>query len=268
MATRRATVSERADPKGVDMNDVSDSQLRRNQQAATVAASVLCEPVEAATQCEQVTRDMRLKASGFRGFTRGMARANMAIEQAMPGTKGQISRQILTAGLPNSFILAITRNHVHALEEKHQGDDLAPGKVLKSWNRAGFQARRGNDRANVHRGVPDDRQVLILFLPVEGGRSRIVQAAARNAAAAGSPGFPHQVMVAKDAPSQRVIDALGATGGAGPNITIGGQSLQDMIAHGQPSAAQRLQELEKLRATGVITDDEYTRKREQIISEL
>ena len=36
----------------------------------------------------------------------------------------------------------------------------------------------------------------------------------------------------------------------------------------QQSTAQRLQELETLRVTGVITDAEYARKREQIISEL
>jgi hypothetical protein len=263
------------------MNPQSDSELRINQQAAAVAASVLSEPVEAATRCEQVTRDMRRKASGLGGFTRGMARVNDALGRATPGTMGQMSTQMETAGLPNSFILAITRSHVHALEEKRQGDDLVPGRVLKSWDRAGFVARRGNERANAYRGIPDDRQALILFLPIE-GRSRMMQAAARNAAAAGSPGFPHQVMVAKDAPSQRVIDALGATGG-GPNITIGGRSLQDIIAQAaptqaapaapvytqpQPSAAQRLQQLETLRATGVITEAEYIRKREQIISEL
>ena len=36
----------------------------------------------------------------------------------------------------------------------------------------------------------------------------------------------------------------------------------------QPSASQRLQELETLRATGVISDAEYSAKRERIISEL
>jgi hypothetical protein len=36
----------------------------------------------------------------------------------------------------------------------------------------------------------------------------------------------------------------------------------------EPSAAQRLQQLETLRATGAISDDEYTAKRQQIIAEL
>ena len=260
------------------MGPSTDSELRWNQQAAMAAASVLSEPVEAATRCEQATRDMRRKASGFGGLARGMMRANDAFSQAMPGPLGDMTRQMENAGLPNSFILAITRNQVHAIEEMRRGDDLAAGRVLKSWDRAGFQARLGNERANAYRGVPEDRRVLILFLPIEGGGSRMARAAARNSAAAGSPGFPHQVMLAKDAPSQRVIDALGAIGGPGPTITIGGRSLQDMVAeaaaaHAQtvpppPSPAQRLQELETLRATGAITDDEYARKREQIISEL
>jgi Short C-terminal domain len=40
------------------------------------------------------------------------------------------------------------------------------------------------------------------------------------------------------------------------------------MAAPEPSVAQRLQELETLRATGAISDDEYTAKRQQIISEL
>jgi pyruvate/2-oxoglutarate dehydrogenase complex dihydrolipoamide acyltransferase (E2) component len=36
----------------------------------------------------------------------------------------------------------------------------------------------------------------------------------------------------------------------------------------EPSAAQRLQELETLRATGIISDAEYTTKRQQILSDL
>jgi hypothetical protein len=36
----------------------------------------------------------------------------------------------------------------------------------------------------------------------------------------------------------------------------------------EPTTAQRLQELETLRATGSITDDEYAAKRQQIIADL
>jgi hypothetical protein len=41
-----------------------------------------------------------------------------------------------------------------------------------------------------------------------------------------------------------------------------------MVAPPRPSVAQRLQELETLRASGVISDGEYTAKREKLISEL
>ncbi len=36
----------------------------------------------------------------------------------------------------------------------------------------------------------------------------------------------------------------------------------------EPSTARRLQELETLRATGAISDDEYTAKRQQILADL
>lgn len=159
------------------MKPLSERELRMNQQAAMAAAAVLSEPVEAATRCEQVSQDMRREASGFGGIMRGMMRVNDAMGRATPGTIGRMSTQIETAGLPNSFILAVTRSQVIAIEERQQGDDLVAGRVLKSWDRAGFAARRDNDRANAYRGVPEDRQVLILFLPIEGGRNRYLQAA-------------------------------------------------------------------------------------------
>jgi hypothetical protein len=40
------------------------------------------------------------------------------------------------------------------------------------------------------------------------------------------------------------------------------------MAPSEPSTAQRLQELETLRAMGTISDAEYTAKRQQIISQL
>lgn len=45
-------------------------------------------------------------------------------------------------------------------------------------------------------------------------------------------------------------------------------SAAPIIAAPEPSTAQRLQELETLRATGVISEDEYTAKRRQIIADL
>jgi Short C-terminal domain len=40
------------------------------------------------------------------------------------------------------------------------------------------------------------------------------------------------------------------------------------VAPPAPTTAQRLQELETLRATGAISDDEYNAKRQQILSDL
>jgi hypothetical protein len=173
---------------------------------------------------------------------------------------GGISRAIQTAGLPRAFVLAVTANQICALEDKHAGEELVAGEVLKSWARVGFKARTVTQQMNASNGVPDDRQMLYLFLPIEGGRNRYLQAAARLNAAGGSPGMPHKFMVAKDAPSQRVIDVLDA---AGHVRIIGGQN-----SGPQPSVTQRLQELESLGATGVISDAECTHKREQIISEI
>lgn len=47
-----------------------------------------------------------------------------------------------------------------------------------------------------------------------------------------------------------------------------GATSAPFLAPPAPSTAQRLQELETLRATGAISDDEYTAKRQQIIAEL
>ncbi|KKW65842.1 membrane protein [Mycolicibacterium elephantis] len=57
--------------------------------------------------------------------------------------------------------------------------------------------------------------------------------------------------VAKPAPAQQAAPAPGA-----------------VLTPPEPSTAQRLQELETLRATGAITEDEYTTKRQQILADL
>ena len=40
------------------------------------------------------------------------------------------------------------------------------------------------------------------------------------------------------------------------------------VAPPEPTTAQRLQQLETLRATGAISDDEYSAKRQQILADL
>jgi membrane protease subunit (stomatin/prohibitin family) len=130
--------------------------------------------------------------------------------------------------------------------------------------------------------VPDDRQMIILYLPIEGGKNRYLQAAARNTSAAGSPGMPHKFVVGTDAPSQGLIDTLVTAGGAVPNIMIGGQSLQDMMAQASGAMAQaagaaapaavdpteRLSKLADLHERGVLTDDEFATQKAKILSEM
>lgn len=261
------------------MKRLSDTELRMNDQAATVAASALGQPVEAASRCEQLsTKATQMYPAGGEVWSK----------QVPNGT-----------GLPKSFVLAVTRTHIHALEDNQHRNELVPGRVIKSWDRAGFRAHIGGDAMAALGKVPDDRQMLMLFLPIDGDSSRVAQAIAQQRAAAGQriPGHPYPFYIGKDAPSQRLVAALGAqplgAPGAGPsisisenanirispgaNITVGGQRLQDLITKqaqapapppSRASAAQRLQELETLRATGAISDDEYARKRQQIISEI
>jgi hypothetical protein len=62
----------------------------------------------------------------------------------------------------------------------------------------------------------------------------------------------------KAAVRQHIKDRTGATSAIDPSTAT----------LPRPSVAQRLQELETLRATGVITDAEYAAKREQIIGEI
>ncbi len=252
------------------MKPLSDEQLRVNQQAATVAASVLSEQVQAATRCEQVTVDMSAEAAGVGAINRGLMRGMMSMNKA--SSVGRMADGLRTGGLPQSFILAVTPTHVHAIEDKQNRGELVAGKLLKSWDREGFQARHGNPATYPGMGIPEDRQVLTLLLPIEGGNNRYLKAAARSTAH--TPGKPQKFMVAKDAPSQAVIDAL-VTTGAGPNVMIGGVSLQDMMAQaagGTPAAAaapdpmERLGKLADLHERGVLTDEEFAAQKAKILN--
>lgn len=179
-------------------------------------------------------------------------------------------KQMETGGLPNSFVLAVTASKVYAIEDKHDGGKLVAGKVVKSWDRDGFTAKQNTTPGlNVSSGVPDDRQILIIYLPLEGGKSRYMQAAARQTAAYGSPGMPHRVALAKDEASQKVIDAVTANAPApGANIMIGGQSLSDMMAQAGAQAADPAEQLAKLadlHERGALTDEEFAAQKAKIL---
>jgi len=253
------------------MNPLSEAELRMNQDAVSVATAVLSERVLAATRCEQVTTDMTAEAAGVGSINRGMMRGMKSMNKVLMPSLGKMSKELEGASLPKSFILAVTDSQVHALEDSHDGDKLVAGKVLNSWNREGFMAKLSPQGLNASSGVPDDRQVIVLYLPIEGGKSKYLKAAAHNVAAAGSAGMPHKFMVAKDAPSQGVIDTL-VQAGVAPNIMIGGTSLQDMVtqaagAAGAADPTERLSKLADLHDRGVLTDEEFATQKAKILSE-
>jgi hypothetical protein len=249
------------------MKPLSSDELQMNQDAVTVASTVLGQPVEAATRLEQVSMDQVAAAAGVGSINRGMMRGMMKMNKV--SSVGRMGDGLRTGGLPNSFVLAVTSDEIHAIEDKHSGSKLAPGKVIRSWPREGFVAKRGSSIANTGQGITEDRQQIILHLPIEGGHNRYLKAAAANTAAVG--GKPYRFMCAKDAPSEALLDAIVVKGAAAmPNIMVGGQSLQDMM--GQAAAAQsaadpteQLSKLADLRDRGVLTDDEFAAQKAKIL---
>ena len=175
-------------------------ELKWNEQAAGAAGAVLSEPVQAATRCEQVTVGM---AAGAVGMGKGMqAMANFGEKQGrfmskmMPGMKGV--GDLKTGGLPSTWLIAVTPTKVHAIEAKEKkGKDLSAGKILKTWDRQGFQAQRGVDIAAAAQGVPADRQILTLYLPSQ-----------MLANMAPGIGQPTQFMVGRDPASEARVTAL------------------------------------------------------------
>lgn len=179
-----------------------------NEQAASIAASVLNDSVIAAARCEQITQTMQLEAAGVGGATRGMAKFGSKLGRSMMPSVGKMAEGLRGAGLPDSFVLAVTTSQVHALEEKEKKGQLVPGAILRSWDREGLLASRGNDATAAMAVIPEDRQVLVLYLPLDGAQSKYLAAAARQMAAAGSPGKPTKFMIAKDPASQAVLEEL------------------------------------------------------------
>lgn len=278
------------------MKPLTRDDLRMNEQAVNVATKVVKEQVEAAARCEQVTQDGQLEAAGVGSINRGFVKASKGLgRMMMPRTMGGLG-QMETGGLPDRFVLATTPDKVYAIEDKHEGDDLVPGKILKTWDRATFRAKPSDSHGlAVQGGVPDDRQLLIIYLPIEGGKSRYMQAAARQTAAFGSPGMPHRVALAKDDASSRLIEAVSAnTPAPGSNIMIGDQSLADMMAQAQagmaqagitpgampgmppggmpaavppaqPDPVEQLSKLAELHDRGVLTDEEFAAQKAKIL---
>jgi hypothetical protein len=258
------------------MKELTQEELQMNEDAVNVAASVVGEPIEAATRCEQVSQDMTLEAAGVGAVNRGFVKGARGLSRAMmPRTMGGI-KQMETGGLPKSFVLAATDGKVYAIEDKHDHGKLVAGKVVKEWDRDAFTAKLNPMQGmNVSSGVPDDRQILIIYLSLEGSKSKYMQAAARQTAAYGSPGMPTKFALAKDEASHKLIEAVTANApAAGSNIIIGGQSLADMQAAAAQAAAgsaaqadptAQLGRLADLHDRGVLSDDEFAAQKAKIL---
>ena len=259
------------------MKPLSAEDLQMNEDAVNVAASVVGEPVEAAARCEQATQDMMLGAAGVGAVNRGFVKASKGLGRAMmPRTMGGI-KQMETGGLPSSFVLAVSASKVYAIEDKHDHGKLVAGKLLKEWDRDSFTAKRNELQGmNVSSGLPDDRQMLIIYLSLEGSKSKYMQAAARQTAAYGSPGMPTKFGLAKDEASEKLIAAVTANAPApGANIMVGGQSLADMqaaaaqaaagAATAQADPADKLSRLADLRDRGVLSDKEFAAQKAKIL---
>jgi Short C-terminal domain len=251
------------------MKQLSEEELRMNEQAADAAAKAVGEPVEAAARCEQVTKDMRLEGAGVSGINRAIIKVMQAPARIfMPSTSSGL-KKMQTGGLPKSFVLAASKEKVYALEDRHDGGSLVVGKVLKTWDREGFNAKMMQSRgANVSGAVPDDRQILVIYLPID-SKNRYMKAADRQMQAYGSAGMPHQVALAKDEASQKLIDAVASKGPAGANVVIGGQSLQDMMsqAAAQADPAQQLGQLADLHQRGALSDDEFAAQKAKVLGQ-
>jgi hypothetical protein len=153
------------------MPQLTEADVTLNAQATSVASSVVGEPIEAATRCDM--------------------------------------ENVRTGGLPKTFVLAVSATRVYAIEDRLQDGRLVAGKVLRDWDRQGFIAKAPASAAiTATGGVPDDRQVLVLYVPMDGAKTRYMQAAASHVAAAGSPGMPTKVMVARDDAGQKLLGAI------------------------------------------------------------
>ena len=256
-----------------------DELVGINQQAATVAASVLSEAVVAATLTQSIVAFEKTINRRSRWFGRGATEQNAYDNRIMSAEVW-----LASGGLPDSFILAVTAGSIYVIEDKRKDTQLFAGQVLKSWVRNGFRA--SVDRRPLRSAVPADCQMLRLVLPIEPVKNRAMnrqlQKAAEMAAARGwPPGAEHGFVVGRDAATEGVIKALTqSSAGAAPTVTIAGQDAGHVAggvspqassataASVEPSTANRLQELESLRTTGVISDAEYTVRRAQIIGEI
>ena len=239
-----------------------------NEQAVSIASSALNDSVVAAARCEQVTQDQQLEAFGVGGGTRMAAKFGKKLGGAMMPSVGNMAKGMETGGLPKSFILAVTSDQVHAIEEKEKKGKLEAGKVLKSWDRSTFRASLGGGAIDAVSGVPEGRQVLTLYIPLDDSKNKYLKASANMAAQAGSAGQPIRFMIARDEASEQLVKEVVGDNPGMPNIQVGGMPMQ---MPGQPAAAgagdstAQLEKLAQLHASGALTDEEFAAQKARII---
>jgi hypothetical protein len=112
-----------------------DELVGINEQAATVAASVLSEAVVAATLTQSIVAFEKTINRRSRWFGRGVTEQNAYDNRIMSAEVW-----LASGGLPDSFILAVTAGSIYVIEDKRKDAQLFAGQVLKSWVRNGFRA--------------------------------------------------------------------------------------------------------------------------------
>jgi hypothetical protein len=166
----------------------------------------------------------------------------------------------------------VTANQVVALEEKEKKGELKSGKVLKSWDRQEIRASVGNQVIGAVSGTPEDRQVITLYLPLDGSKSKYLAAAAQMQANAGVTGQPTNFQIAKDEASNALAKELVGDEPAVPNVQIGNMNMGQMAAMqmggqaaGSGDSTAQLEKLAQLHASGALTDAEFEAQKAKII---
>ncbi len=252
------------------MNTLSADDLRLNAQAVSVASTATGELIEAATRVELITQDQTMAAAGVGGVSRGMLKGMRAMNKVVMPRMGADMDNLRDGGLPNSFLLAASKTKIYAIEDNHKGGELAAGKVLQQWDREGFVAKTSSVGGAViaaTSGVPDDRQILIIYIPIEGGKTKYMKAAEQQMAAissavGASTGMPRKLMLAKDAPSQKLIDAIAQKGAA--TMLVNGQMVGAPATAADPAA--QLTQLAALRDRGLLTNEEFDAQKARILA--
>jgi hypothetical protein len=254
------------------MGSMSAEQI--NEQAMSVASSVVNDSVIAAAHMEAVTMDQQLKGFGVGGGSRMAAKFGTKLGGAIMPSVGNMSKALESSGLPENFIMAVTSSQVVAIEEKEKKGELKAGKVLKSWSRDEVSANMnaGEVMAAVS-GAPEDRQVITLYLPLDTSKSKYLAAAANIQAAAGAQGQPTRFQIAMDEASNALAKELVGNQPAMPNVQMGGVNVGEMMAGMQPGgqaagggdSTAQLEKLAQLHASGALTDAEFEAQKAKII---